>query len=112
MTPGRISTVTARRGFDVARALIRAALLALAASASAPAWACGFLDPAQVRRGMMNWVYPDSLHVGTAVWVARLYDQSVISRREARCPCRGRNERLDCGAVPPEFSLNRKENDR
>jgi hypothetical protein len=61
---------------------------------------------------MMNWVYPDSLHVGAAVWVARPYDQSVISRREARCPCCGRNERLDCGAVPPEFSLNRKENDR
>ena len=22
-------------------------------------------------RGMMNWIYPESLHVGTAIWIAQ-----------------------------------------
>lgn len=36
--------------------------------------ACGLEDPSSitVRRGMLNLAYPESLHVGTAVWQAQL----------------------------------------
>ena len=47
------------------------AFLACAAFACSPAFACGFHDQSSMLRGMMNWVYPDSLHVSTAVWVAQ-----------------------------------------
>jgi hypothetical protein len=47
-----------------------AALFALATSAAA----CGLEDPGSIsmRRGMLNMAYPESLHVGTAVWQAQL----------------------------------------
>ena len=36
--------------------------------------ACGLEDPSSIsmRRGMLNMAYPESLHVGTAVWQAQL----------------------------------------
>ena len=39
-----------------------------------PAWACGFEDPNSVTaaRGILNFVYPQSLHVTSAVWRAEL----------------------------------------
>lgn len=39
-----------------------------------PAVACGFEDPkgADVQRGALNWAFPDSLHVTSAVWRAQL----------------------------------------
>lgn len=42
--------------------------------------ACGFEDPqsAVVARGVLNWAFPDSLHVTTAVWQAQA--EGVISR--------------------------------
>jgi hypothetical protein len=45
-------------------------LLAVATAAAA----CGFEDPSSIgaRRGFLNFVYPESLHVGTAVWQAQL----------------------------------------
>jgi hypothetical protein len=43
------------------------------AVASTPALACGFDDPASIgaARGYLNWWYPKSMHVGTAVWNAQ-----------------------------------------
>jgi len=47
--------------------------LAVAAVAGA-AFACGLEDPSSIatRRGALNIAYPESLHVGTAVWQAQL----------------------------------------
>jgi hypothetical protein len=47
--------------------------VALAALAGA-AFACGLEDPSSIatRRGVLNMAYPESLHVGTAVWQAQL----------------------------------------
>ena len=54
-----------------ARAAVCAVALAVAASG---ALSCGFEDPGStaLRRGMLNLAYPQSLHVGTAVWQAQL----------------------------------------
>jgi hypothetical protein len=43
------------------------------AVASTPALACGFDDPASIgaARGYLNWWYPKSMQVGTAVWIAQ-----------------------------------------
>lgn len=60
-----------RRAVAAVPLLLRAALLACAAGAGVPGWACAFHDQVQLARGMMNWSYPDSLHVGTAVWLAQ-----------------------------------------
>jgi len=47
--------------------------LAVAAVAGV-AYACGLEDPNSIatRRGALNMAYPESLHVGTAVWQAQL----------------------------------------
>lgn len=44
--------------------------------------ACGFEDPkgADAARGAINWIYPDALHVTSAVWRAQL--EGVIRRDE------------------------------
>ncbi|RDJ27250.1 hypothetical protein DWF00_09705 [Bosea caraganae] len=44
--------------------------------------ACGFEDPkgADAARGALNWVYPESLHVTSAVWRAQL--EGTILRDE------------------------------
>jgi hypothetical protein len=51
-------------------AALCAALIALPAGARA----CGLEDPSSIgaRRGALNLAYPESLHVGTAVWQAQL----------------------------------------
>jgi hypothetical protein len=51
--------------------IVLAALLLAAATA---AGACGFEDPNSigVRRGLLNLAFPESLHVGTAIWQAQL----------------------------------------
>jgi hypothetical protein len=53
------------------------ALAASLAAASGAAWPCGLEDPSSItiRRGMLNMAYPESLHVGTAVWQAQLAGQ-------------------------------------
>lgn len=52
------------------------ALIALVSliAASTAALPCGFEDPksAAAARGVLNWVFPESLHVGTAVWQAQV----------------------------------------
>jgi hypothetical protein len=42
-----------------------------ALSASFSAQACGYHDPSGYNVGMLNWAYPDALHVRTAVWMAQ-----------------------------------------
>jgi hypothetical protein len=46
--------------------LVMAALLA-----TSGARACGYHDPSALNLGMLNWSYPDALHVRTAVWMAQ-----------------------------------------
>jgi hypothetical protein len=48
---------------------------------SSTVYACGFHDPVNLGRGMMNWVYPNSLHVLTAVWQAE--DAGILPARAA-----------------------------
>jgi hypothetical protein len=49
---------------------------------STVAWPCGYEDPssASTARGILNFVYPDALHVATAIWNAQ--QQGVIGRDE------------------------------
>ena len=58
-------------GRTALRAASLAASLALALVAAPRAGACGFHDQALIERGMMNWAYPNSLHVRAAVWSAQ-----------------------------------------
>jgi hypothetical protein len=50
------------------------ALLAALTATSSPALACGLEDPSSISvlRGTLQLAYPQSLHVGTAVWQAQL----------------------------------------
>lgn len=48
--------------------------------AGAPAaQACGYHDPSSAGVGMLNWAYPDALHVRTAVWMAQA--SGLLERR-------------------------------
>ena len=54
---------------------LRAVVSAVVMIATAvPSFACGFEDPssATLQRGLLNWVYPKSLYVSTAVWQAQM----------------------------------------
>ena len=55
-------------------------LITLFAAVASPAVACGFHDEVSVQRGVMNWIYPESLHVRAAVWRAQQAGQ--IEREE------------------------------
>ena len=52
------------------------------AAGSSNALSCGFDDPNSISsaRGMLNWMYPHALYVGTAVWNAE--QQGTIARDE------------------------------
>lgn len=50
------------------------------ALAQLPAQACGYHNPIALARGAMNWAYPDSLHVQTAVWQAE--DAGLLPKRQ------------------------------
>ena len=57
------------------------ALIAGIALAGSPAAeACGYHDPTNVVRGMLNWVYPNALYVTTAVWTAQ--QEGILARNE------------------------------
>lgn len=45
--------------------------VAAAVAGSPTAQACGYHDPSGYGVGMLNWAYPDALHVRTAVWMAQ-----------------------------------------
>ena len=60
-------------------ALLLAAGLVFTGSA---AFACGYHNPSDVARGAMNFAYPNSLHVRTAVWQAQA--SGVLPPRSGR----------------------------
>jgi hypothetical protein len=62
--------------------LAAAALSCGLATYPAAGFACGYHDPAAVSLGILNWIYPDSLHVRTAVWQAE--DAGILPPRKAR----------------------------
>ena len=55
------------------RAVAAASLIVIAGIvfAGASAFACGYHNPSDVARGVMNFVFPKSLYVRTAVWQAQ-----------------------------------------
>jgi hypothetical protein len=73
-----------RRWPGVAGASVRVAFAAWAAVAllapSPSAHACGYHDPTDASAGVLNWAYPDALHVRTAVWMAQA--SGLIAPRE------------------------------
>jgi hypothetical protein len=67
----------ASAGFQSALAMLAATWML----AGAPlAQACGYHDPASASVGMLNWAYPDALHVRTAVWMAQA--SGLLAARE------------------------------
>jgi hypothetical protein len=44
------------------------AAIATAATGPLEASACGFERPVDQQRGLLNWIYPDSFHIWTAIW--------------------------------------------
>jgi hypothetical protein len=89
---------------------------------STTAFPCGFEDPTSVSsaRGVLNWAYPNSLHVISAVW--RAQQGGLISRDEQPVPVKSLfgyskatvrlgalRDRLsavmDRGQAPPAFSM-------
>jgi hypothetical protein len=51
-------------------ALVAALAMAGATLVSPPALACGYHSAADMALGLLNWSYPNALHVRTAVWQA------------------------------------------
>jgi hypothetical protein len=67
------------------QALRRGAVSLVVAAGAVPAvHACGYHDPSSVNLGMLNWSYPDALHVRTAVWMAQR--DGAIARTEPLDP--------------------------
>lgn len=86
------------------RELLLAPLLVCAAFACGPVLGCGFHDQPSMLRGMMNWVYPDSLHVSTAVWRAQSAGRLAVdelAQREDLAP----DARNRLGYVKVTFQL-------
>jgi hypothetical protein len=81
-----MATVTLTRGV-----LLLAALLAGAPAAQA----CGYHDPSSINLGMLNWSYPDALHVRTAVWMAQR--DGALARTDQ--PAQGDPEMATIGAM-------------
>ncbi len=56
--------------------------MAVWVAGSTASLSCGFENPGSIAlaRGSLNWAFPDSLHVGTAVWEAQL--AGVLARDE------------------------------
>jgi len=68
--------------------IVLAAWLLAATTAAA---GCGFEDPNSIglRRGLLNFALPDSLHVGTAVWQAQLagaLPRDALAQRDDLAP--------------------------
>jgi hypothetical protein len=57
-----------------------ALIAALAFVGSPAAEACGYHNPTNVSRGVLNWTYPNSLYVSTAVWMAQR--DGIIARAD------------------------------
>jgi hypothetical protein len=59
---------------------VKGTIAALLLAMCSHAMACGFHDEVSLQRGVLNWVYPESLHVRAAVWRAQQAGQ--IEREE------------------------------
>ena len=85
---------------------IGGALLAVASAASA----CGLEDPSSItmRRGVLNLAYPESLHVGTAVWQAQLagkLPRDPLAQRDDLTPeARGTMRGIRANALLRQFA--------
>ncbi|KFC62378.1 hypothetical protein FG93_06078 [Bosea sp. LC85] len=106
-----------RRQHRVRHLLPAVALLSGTIAASA----CGFEDPkgADAARGALNWIYPEALHVTSAVWRAQLDgaiardDRPAAARaltgyRKAAADLGALRDRLSAtmdGEAPPTFSI-------
>ncbi|MEI2298831.1 hypothetical protein [Ensifer sp. MJa1] len=77
---GSATAATPKRRRREPRALAAATLLTALFAGSA--LACGYENPQSVALGVMNWVYPKSLYVRTAVWQAE--DAGVLPPRETK----------------------------
>lgn len=100
-----------RTGRAVAALIPAASLVAGAALA----FACGFEDPnsADRARGMLNWAYPDALHVTSAVWRAQL--EGVLSKDDRPAAVKAligyRKIATDLGALRDRLSPDMGEQD-
>jgi hypothetical protein len=65
-----MTRVATGRSWQVGRVGAAALAIGMAFGAASPASACGYENPQAVALGTLNWVYPNALHVGTAVWQA------------------------------------------
>ncbi|MEE4238086.1 MAG: hypothetical protein V2I51_15305 [Anderseniella sp.] len=54
-------------GRELAKRLTIVTIAAMAAG-TLEARACGFERPVDQQRGFLNWIYPDSFHISTAIW--------------------------------------------
>lgn len=57
-----------------------AVIAAFSLVGSPAAEACGYHNPTNVSRGVLNWTYPNSLYVSTAVWMAQR--EGIIARAD------------------------------
>lgn len=78
----------------------RALALFSALAVGPAAWACGYHNPGSINRGILNWIYPNSLHVTSAVWRAQL--DGVIRRSE---PTPVANALVGYGQIIKRFGL-------
>ena len=87
-----------------------AALVLAWAAAATSVLACGLEDPSSIaaRRGALALAYPQSLHVGTAVWQAQLagtLPRDPVSQREDLAPeARAVMRRIRAQAVLRQFA--------
>jgi hypothetical protein len=95
-----------RRSASLARLVAGLACVA----ATLPALACGLEDPSSIamQRGILNVAYPQSLHVGTAVWQAqaagRLPRDPFAQQGDLTPEARGAMRLLRAGALLRQFS--------
>jgi hypothetical protein len=76
-----------RRTRAISGVVVLACLLLFAAAPTA-SLACGYHDPQTLARGMLNWSFPDALHVTGAVWSAQQAGELAMPDRE-RLQARG-----------------------
>ena len=58
-----------------------------------PVSACGYHDPTTVRKGVLNWIYPNSLYVTGAIWRAQ-QEGKLPPPDTARITARGKRRQI------------------
>ena len=64
-------------------------------AAGGHAFACGFHNPVSLARGVLNFTYPEALHVSGAVWAAQQAGELPMPDRERLQAKAARREHLD-----------------